>query len=510
MEPASTKIQYWVADAISSPSERLEVPANQRVPFGWAAQPVASSASGEEIVLNWARRKVNEPIISVYFRLTLAIDVREQKLVEVRLAESGRLLGRFDIRYGYELQMFELAIAVEELAAVQRSGISLHMVQGNAPLWFFAEGAVPAGSKGAPAELLPHLMIVRKEVVPEQRVAALLSMICTDASLQPFSWMEGCVLDGLLDLAGAAVRSKKDRERFRHAAAAHLRRFINPDGRLVYENPRSEPADGRIYGIEGTLPWAAIAELWPEHALIRVAADFFNRIMKEDGSIIDGTMISAEGSYTVAYPLAVMAVKADRADWATAALRQLEVRRDRLTTERQLYLRWHRDGSRTFRSWARAYAWYMLGLVKTLAVLMDNRSSALDKVVQSQLFRSMIREWERIAAIAIQLQKQDGLWRCFVGEPDTSVDTSGSAGIAAALAIGFRLGLSGPAARESAQRAYDALQSYLTPDGFLGGVAQSNRGGEGLQRSDYRVLSQMGVGLLAQLIAALGRGRSCR
>lgn len=44
---------------------------------------------------------------------------------------------------------------------------------------------------------------------------------------------------------------------------------------------------------------------------------------------------------------------------------------------------------------------------------------------------------------------------------------------------------------------------YLTPDGMLTGVAQSNRGGISLQQSDYRVISQMGMGLMAQLAAAL-------
>jgi hypothetical protein len=36
---------------------------------------------------------------------------------------------------------------------------------------------------------------------------------------------------------------------------------------------------------------------------------------------------------------------------------------------------------------------------------------------------------------------------------------------------------------------------------MLRGVSQSNRGGEQLQRSDYRVIFPMGMGLLAQAIA---------
>ena len=34
-------------------------------------------------------------------------------------------------------------------------------------------------------------------------------------------------------------------------------------------------------------------------------------------------------------------------------------------------------------------------------------------------------------------------------------------------------------------------------------LSQSNKGDEGLQRSDYRSISQMGMGLMAQLIAAI-------
>lgn len=82
-------------------------------------------------------------------------------------------------------------------------------------------------------------------------------------------------------------------------------------------------------------------------------------------------------------------------------------------------------------------------------------------------------------------------------------DNGGSAGIAAALALGVKAGLLSAAMREPAARAAQALSAALTPDGFLKGVAQVNKGGEALQRDDYRVISQFGMGLLAQLYAAL-------
>jgi hypothetical protein len=47
------------------------------------------------------------------------------------------------------------------------------------------------------------------------------------------------------------------------------------------------------------------------------------------------------------------------------------------------------------------------------------------------------------------------------------------------------------------------LAAHPTPDGLLGGAAQSNKGGDSLQQSSYRVIYQMATGLKAQLMAAL-------
>lgn len=56
---------------------------------------------------------------------------------------------------------------------------------------------------------------------------------------------------------------------------------------------------------------------------------------------------------------------------------------------------------------------------------------------------------------------------------------------------------------EATAKAMAAVTAHLTPDGFLHGAAQGNKGGEALQRSEYRVLYQMGMGLFAQLLAAM-------
>ncbi|MDL1916726.1 hypothetical protein FBR00_12310, partial [Anaerolineae bacterium CFX4] len=156
------------------------------------------------------------------------------------------------------------------------------------------------------------------------------------------------------------------------------------------------------------------------------------------------------------------------------------------------------DGTRTFVNWCRGVAWSLLGLTRTLAVIPDPPAD-------------LIRDVQRLGAWALA-QRSGPLWPTFLGEPNTPVDTSGSAGIAAALALAARHGwLPDTAraawlpdtARAAASETLDALHSTLTPDGFLGGVAQVNKAGEGLQRDPYRVISQFGMGLMAQLMAAL-------
>jgi rhamnogalacturonyl hydrolase YesR len=175
------------------------------------------------------------------------------------------------------------------------------------------------------------------------------------------------------------------------------------------------------------------------------------------------------------------------------ALLQLRLRAERLFDGREFWRVRGPEGDGTNRNWARGIAWQLLGMARTLAVLRDRADAA-----------EIVPVFVRLADWVRGCQRPDGLWSVFVDEQDLTPDTGGSAGIAAALAIGAREGWLGADARRAAEHALDGLKVRLTPDGFLGGVSQSNKGGEGLQRGPYRSLFQMGMGLLAQLIAALG------
>ena len=300
--------------------------------------------------------------------------------------------------------------------------------------------------------------------------------------------MEGCVLDGLERLAAVYPQGGYDR-----TLRAHLGRFFPADGRLLAETPRSEPHDDAIDNIESTLMFAPLARFDPHHPWLDRAISYWQDHTGRDGILLDGSMLSAEGSYTIAYPMARLAARRGDPTLATAALRQLEARREHLWHDGALWLRWYpATGECTFRNWARGVTWHFLGTVRTA-----------QEVVGDDRLGPLLTDVQRLAALVLRTQRADGLWNCFLDDSAGVADTSGSAGIATALALAARAGWIGQDALAAATRTSQGLLPYMTADGRLGGVAQSNRGGEALQRSDYRVLSAMGAGLAAQLHAAL-------
>lgn len=447
-----------------------------RAPFGW---PVLRIEPGASLHLGVSAPAAPAPG-GGWLRVTVAVDDREEKLLSVRLPSSGRELGVLDLRFAHSLEPFELALSADDYAAAARDGVVLALPRASYSLQVFASG-LPADA----ASLEPRL-------VPDgatDRMAAFFERLASRASAQTFGWMEGCVLDALHDLHVATGEP-----RWRAALDAHFALFITSDNRLVYEDPRGRPADGVIYGIEGALPFAQLAKIAaPEHPLLGLALRFFREKLNAEGTFVVPETITSEGSYTIAYPLAVLARTRSDPGLARLSAGVLRVRRESLRRGDGLWLRHHVDGARSFRSWARGVAWYLLGLGLALEHL-EGLADVAD----------LKDEFLAAAGWALRHQRADGLWGCFLDEEATPPDTSGSAGIAAAFARGVCAGLLPAAEFEGAAlRCRDALPAYLTPDGFLGGAAQSNRGGEALQRGPYRVLSPMAMGLMGQLCAAL-------
>ena len=173
------------------------------------------------------------------------------------------------------------------------------------------------------------------------------------------------------------------------------------------------------------------------------------------------------------------------------ALEQLK-HRFVLIEKGNFYLRYYTEGGYTYRNWARGAAWFLLGYVRTI-----------EEVGMENVDKEIIGKFKEAVDIALSMQRLDGLWSCYMDDHDNSLpDASGSAGIAAAIMSGINLGMLPVEYQKNVGVCYKSLQSYITPDGFLKGVAQDNRGGEALQKSNYRVIAQMGMGMMAQLYAA--------
>lgn len=101
---------YSVAVHVRSPVAVLAK--GLRVPFGWAAKPVVS---GEGIVteLHWEQ----QPALladHARFRITVAVDVRENKRIEVFSLHTGTVIGSLDIRFAHVFQLFELPISLSD------------------------------------------------------------------------------------------------------------------------------------------------------------------------------------------------------------------------------------------------------------------------------------------------------------------------------------------------------------------------------------------------------------
>ncbi|MFE9370604.1 glycoside hydrolase family 88 protein [Streptomyces sp. NPDC006711] len=488
---ASTAAQF---SGVRAP--KIPFPADKRTPLDWSVAPVATHSQGGPTLLEPPMRAA---AATGRLRLFVACDLRGAVRLHAHSAKTHRRLTTYDIRYPDCHQPYDAPLGRDATRLAFAEGVSLSLsappphdsdFPGGPPaLWIFA------GPK-APPERRPVLLLDAPDGATStpaadatDRVTALHRTLTGVGSLQPFGWMEGCVLDALYDLT---VTFPGD-GRARTALADHLAVYF-PDGTLRYEDPRGRPADNRLYGIEATLPYAILAKLDLLNPAQARAVEAWRARADDEGCVKD-VPTTAEGSYTVAYPMAAIAGTADPS-LRELALRQLRLRRARLCTGDDIHLRLLPDGTHLYRNWARAYAWYLLGLVRTLTELGEEADTG-----------GLWDEARRVAALALARRNAAGIWDSYLAEPETGTETCGSAGIAAALALGteqrqFEARREGAAAL----RAWEVLAgNYLTEDGWLSGGSPSNKGGEELQRSGYRMLSGVGNGLMGQLGAALVR-----
>nr|WP_321356341.1 glycoside hydrolase family 88 protein [uncultured Draconibacterium sp.] len=451
--------------------ELRAIPEENRVAFNWKA---AGMFPGDTVLLTFNEEFKGQ---HNWLRLTVAQEIWDRKRIHASIPGTEINLGTFDIKYSSVLVPYEIEIPQQYLSQITKNGISL-VLESKSPFWFFEETS--AESPG----LVPHILSAEKAT---GAMNDFLDCFLSENSVQAFGWREGTVLDGLWQLY-----TQTKNEKALQVIQQHLNLFFDDSGNLVYENAGSKPNDNRVDGIESTIPFATLSRLQPEHPILDTVIDGWQELKKENGMIIDGNMVSAEGCYTISYPMAVMGKTRQNKTLIEEAQAQLK-HRFVLINDGDFYLRYYTNGRYTYKNWARGAAWFLLGYVRTI-----------EELGIENIDIEIANKFKDAVDIALSMQRPDGLWSCFMDDPANSLpDASGSAGIAAAVMSGINLGILPVTYQENVEDCYKSLQNYITPDGFLKGVAQDNRGGEMLQRSDYRVIAQMGMGMMAQLYAAL-------
>lgn len=471
----------FVAPAPTTPVDLL--PEGKEIHPGFQAFPVGSG--DRALVLKGGEGTRNMPTGEKFrISLTIGLDIRkvhnhaegpEAFPVEVHIG-NGLLLGTLDIRYAYPFIPYLLDLDRSRAEAVWAHGLVLtsRPDQENV-VWFMTQGVT-----GAEA-LLPALY----PVIDTDRYQRFLDKMFSLSSLQPFGWFEGCVMDAL------KAYSQLGEERARHTLQAHWD-FYLPGGELRYLNPRSMPTHDVIENVELALPLATL-DICPNPRLEQILTEFARRQDRVEANDGDQRGYTSEPCYTLAYPVALLSKMRGLPELQGIATRLLRRRvtllweGDRFTQNR------HGTGERWFVNWGRGLAWLLLGIVKT--------ASLLDHPEHVAEFRQKFVE---IVEWAAQFRNSGELWNCFLDDPASGQEVSGSAGIAAAIVLAVQQEWLGEDYLKLSREVHQQIRDhYLNEEGWMQGTAQSNRDGDRLQRGGYRVISQMGMGLFASLDAAL-------
>jgi unsaturated rhamnogalacturonyl hydrolase len=447
-----------------------ESKAGQPIPIrGFRMHPL-QPGSRDGLLLRWPQ-EVRE---AAGFGFAFGNDYREFGNISVRLAKSGKLLDLVTVSMAPRFDPYFVPLSKEDALAASREAILLRADSGSAERSVLS---VDAALRNEAPSMHPFLL-VPGALPPLGEYSRRMRSLDV---IQDFDWRAGCVTEGLFALGET------------RALQRYLRLFLT-------ESPRAA-TDIFRRGVEQTLPAAAIARLMPNHEAVRDAMALWQQRRNAQGTLQDGSRIVAETNYTVAYPMTVLGVMRGNEEFKQTAINQLRAARDRLVDDKgNVFLRHdERTGERTYLGWARGVAWYALGM-----------AAVLDTLPASERPQDLLEELRRALDWAIAYQRGDGLFCGFLPEAAVAPDTSGTAGIGAALRIGQRLGIARPTWEQVAQRALQGCIGRLSVHGFLTGVSQSNKreGGPPFQRSAHRVSMQYAMGFLGVLLAESRKQRS--
>jgi unsaturated rhamnogalacturonyl hydrolase len=462
--------QYWLANVSGG---EAQLPKDKYIPFDWSFSEISNENGG--IKLKWKAKNLDKKSLA-RLRITSATDVREAFVLEVKTTISNTKIADWDLQFAVYMQPFDLEIPKEMINEVLEEGISLKTIKGTKPFWIFTESG---SSKNAPKAFLPHLL-----VYDNYDKNAWIDRILSLDSVQTFGWQQGIVWDGLYEMSKNSPKAKT-------VLKQQIDLFFGKES-LVYAKYNNEKEVDKINGVESILPFAILAQTNPRHPMIKTASEFCEAHANSEGIIADGKgnnrLLKTEECYTVSYPLAVLAKTLNRPDLADLAIKTLHSRVNILEKGNSIYQRGTEQGELFFENWSRGVAWYLLGLAKSLVYLPESKERELLKT-------SFQKSVEKI----VKYQQDNGLWYNFYHKPETGFETSGTAGIVAAINYGIENDLLNKTYFTVVRKAKKGLVPYLTPDGFLTGTSQVNKaeGGSQLQMNGFRIISPYTLGLLA-------------
>ncbi len=111
--------------------------------------------------------------------------------------------------------------------------------------------------------------------------------------------------------------------------------------------------------------------------------------------------------------------------------------------------------------WGRGNGWVAAGLAEVLTILPHDHPD----------YPAVMAGYQKMMAALLQYQAEDGMWRQLIDVEEAWKETSGTAMFAYAMTVGAKEGwLDDPAYAAASDKAWDALQTYLTPEGRLENV----------------------------------------
>lgn len=444
--------------------------------------------------LRFFRPPIQAPSARPLLRLVNAHDCRRTARLEVWRGRAW--IGSLDVRIpapwaSWLLDLSDvLGLDPSRWPEVLEVGVSAHETSVGIRDSVLLDQPLPALIVGVEDRFAPTSAWIAVSLEPQvsPRARTLDDFLHTRGALDYLGWMIGCTTTGLWDLY-AATGNPRFLQSLKRMLAGVGETFVSPRSGETLLSPSAVILNSRL---ESFAPVAALAQIQrleptPEReAALRASA---RKILEVIHTPRD--FLTTEGCFTLSFPLAAIAKTLGEPEGLDLALGECLERWDFLVRGGRILQRAYRDGRTQMVNWARGTAWLVLGTMQTLRQLPPGHRPEL------------LSRLRQITPLLLERQHREGLWNVFIDRPDAGPETSGSAGIAASLAIGAREGWLGTEARAAAERCLEALEPYLEPDGCLGGVSQHNPAGEEALQLGYRIRSAWGTGLYAQLVAAL-------